>query len=116
MAMWLVIVLSLAEVYFMFPFENKGDFAEVGRFIVNVFGSIVYLFKAVLIAHLLFSSYRASAGQTKSWLMSSCALATPLLVLSIHGIVHPNVATARTLEAYMAAPQLAGHLLGLNVQ
>ncbi len=101
----------------MFPFEQKGDFAEVGRFIVNVFGSAIYLFKALLIGFLFYVfGYRQPAGRTRLAVFFVAALATPFVVLAIHGIVHPKVAAQRTLSAYAAAPQLAAHVLGFDVE
>jgi len=112
LAKWTMLLLSLIEIYCMFPFEEKGDFAQIGRFIVNAAGSATYALKLVFVALAFAALHRQHRINARLGVILIGGLSTPLLVLLIHGIVHSRVAIQRTVEAYLAGPQLLAAIFG----
>lgn len=96
----------------MFPFADKGDFAEIGRFVVNAAGSGIYILKFVVVVFALVALRRRERNERRGTAPLLISLATPALVLVIHFIALPHVAVQRTVDAYLAGPQFVGAIFG----
>lgn len=104
---WLLLPLIAVEVYCMFPFRDKGDFAEIGTIVVNGIGSVLFILRALTVSLVHFSKLgRQAPFRCKAALFGS--LLTPALVWTVQYIVHPELAAKRTLEAYSAGPRIVG--------
>lgn len=104
--MWVVLSLTIVEIDCMFPFQDQGDFASIGRFLVHGIGSIAFISRA-LAGGLVFSLRERRLQPTsrcRALLMAS--LLSPALVWTMQSIAHPPMANARTVEAYSAGPEL----------
>ena len=91
----------------MFPFRDKGDFAEIGRVVVNGLGSVLFLLRTMMVILALSSKFgRRARFRCKALLFGS--LVTPALVWTVQHNIQPEVAAKRTLEAYSAGPRIVG--------
>ena len=75
------ILLIFIEVYCMFPFERKGDFAEIGTFVINGIGSLVFLVRCLIVVPFIATRWlkRGLLG-TGSVILLIATYFTPLLV------------------------------------
>lgn len=107
---WVVGLITLIEIYCMFPFENKGDFSSIGQFLLNAMGSIAYIGKIFLVLCSLVAA--RTHGKRKLVIFLLVNSASPVLAMAMHYITHTNLALQRTLEAYLAGPKIVGLIPG----
>ncbi len=106
-----LVILVFMELYFMIPFEEKGDFASIGTYIVNGLGSLAFLIRAFVVApvtgRVLFRN-GATPTQIKVFWAS---FFTPLVTLAMFVVSYQNNPLDKLMEAYLSGPPLAIILL-----
>ena len=91
----------------MFPFERKGDFAEIGTFVINGIGSLVFLVRCLIVVPFIATRWlkRGLLG-TGSVILLIATYFTPLLTYAMIHVIQPMQGSTGAVAAYLAGPQL----------
>ena len=103
------ILLILVEVYCMFPFESKGDFAEIGTFVVNGIGSLVFIVRGLIVIPVIATRWsKQGLLGTGSVMFLLATYFTPLLTYAVRYVTQPTQGFTGAVAAYLAGPQDRG--------